>query len=111
MWVPLRRVYAPLRNGNGRAAAFLPARRVLWRPETAASLGTRMDRRRFLQVIGTTSAAAGVAGCSSGGQKLIPYLIPVEELTPGVSSEFATVCRECPAGCGMIARVRDGRAY
>lgn len=71
-----------------------------------------MDRRRFLQVLGTSSTAATAAGCSSkSGEKLIPYLVPVEELTPGVSSEFATVCRECPAGCGMVARVRDGRAH
>jgi molybdopterin-containing oxidoreductase family iron-sulfur binding subunit len=53
-----------------------------------------------------------VEGCASIGQeKVIPYLVPAEDVTPGVDSEYATVCRECPAGCGMIARVRDGRAH
>jgi molybdopterin-containing oxidoreductase family iron-sulfur binding subunit len=28
---------------------------------------------------------------------------------PGVSSWFATVCRECPGGCGVLARNREGR--
>lgn len=71
-----------------------------------------MDRRSFLKVVGAGSAAAAVGGCSSGGQeRVIPYLIPVEDLQPGVSAEYSTVCRECPAGCGMIARVRDGRVH
>jgi anaerobic selenocysteine-containing dehydrogenase/Fe-S-cluster-containing dehydrogenase component len=70
-----------------------------------------MDRRRFLTMIGMAGTAA-VGGCARArDEPLIPYLIPIEEVTPGVSVEYATVCRECPAGCGMVARVRDGRAY
>ncbi|MEW6512306.1 MAG: molybdopterin-dependent oxidoreductase, partial [Bacteroidota bacterium] len=36
--------------------------------------------------------------------------IPHEEIIPGRSVWYATVCRECPAGCGMTVRVREGRA-
>lgn len=69
-----------------------------------------LNRRQFLKVLGVTGAAATVEGCSRGGhQHVMPYLIPKENLLPGVNVDFATVCRECPAGCGMIARVRDGR--
>ncbi len=75
-----------------------------------------MDRRHLLKVIGAGGAAATAAtvgGCggSGTGERLIPYLIPVEDLQPGVSVEYATVCRECPAGCGMIVQARDGRAH
>jgi anaerobic selenocysteine-containing dehydrogenase/Fe-S-cluster-containing dehydrogenase component len=35
--------------------------------------------------------------------------VPNEQLVPGVASYFSTVCRECPAGCGVIARNREGR--
>ena len=28
---------------------------------------------------------------------------------PGVATWFATVCRECPAGCGVLAKSREGR--
>lgn len=71
-----------------------------------------MNRRRFLKVLGVSGAVAAVEGCSSNrDERLIPYLIPAEDQTPGVSSEYSTVCRECPAGCGMVARVRDGRAH
>jgi molybdopterin-containing oxidoreductase family iron-sulfur binding subunit len=40
----------------------------------------------------------------------MPYLQKEEDITPGVSTYFATVCRECPAGCGIIVRTREGRA-
>lgn len=71
-----------------------------------------LNRRQFLKVLGITGAAATVEGCAgTSHDKLIPYLIPVESIKPGQSTDFATVCRECPAGCGMIARVRDGRAH
>ena len=29
---------------------------------------------------------------------------------PGVSTYYATTCRECAAACGVIAETRDGRA-
>ena len=36
-------------------------------------------------------------------------MIPPPHLVPGVATYFATVCRECPGGCGVVARNRDGR--
>src|SRR4051812_24307878 len=71
-----------------------------------------LDRRRFLKVLGATSAgAAAVSACASDQpEKLIPYLMPVEDQIPGISTWYATTCRECPAGCGLHVRVREGRA-
>src|SRR6185437_12462137 len=40
----------------------------------------------------------------------IPYLVSPDETVPGVSTYYATTCRECSAACGMIAETRDGRA-
>ncbi|MFQ5830758.1 MAG: molybdopterin-dependent oxidoreductase, partial [Candidatus Methylomirabilia bacterium] len=68
-----------------------------------------MDRRRFLKVVASSTAAAAAAGCGRSTEQLLPYVIPPENLVPGVASWFSTVCRECPAGCGVIARNRDGR--
>jgi molybdopterin-containing oxidoreductase family iron-sulfur binding subunit len=42
-------------------------------------------------------------------EKLIPYVVPPDNIVPGVASYFATVCRECPSGCGVLAKNRDGR--
>ncbi len=71
-----------------------------------------MDRRRFLKVLGVTGGgAAALTGCSTDQvEKLIPYLVPVEDQVPGVATYYASTCRECSAGCGVHVRVREGRA-
>src|SRR6185436_588250 len=33
-----------------------------------------------------------------------------DQTVPGVSTYYATTCRECSAACGVIAETRDGRA-
>ncbi|MGH7489738.1 MAG: molybdopterin-dependent oxidoreductase, partial [bacterium] len=49
-------------------------------------------------------------GCASEKvEKLIPYLVSPDDTIPGVSTYYATTCRECPAACGVIAETRDGR--
>ncbi|MCW5971151.1 MAG: molybdopterin-dependent oxidoreductase [Blastocatellales bacterium] len=70
-----------------------------------------MERRDFIIL-----AAAGCAGtltlqgCSAGGENLKPLYIANDRFIPGADYWYATVCRECPAGCGVIVRKRDGRA-
>ncbi len=70
-----------------------------------------MDRRTFLQLSGITAASSLLAGCKSANEKLIPYLIPPDEgVTPGKADYYASSCRSCPAGCGILVRVSEGRA-
>src|SRR5512142_1884025 len=70
-----------------------------------------MDRRTFLQLSGLTAAGSLLAGCKSANEKLIPYLIPPDEgVTPGRAEYYASSCRSCPAGCGILVRVSEGRA-
>lgn len=70
-----------------------------------------MKRRTFLQLSGMTAASALLAGCQSKNEKLIPYLIPPDEgVTPGRASYYASSCSFCPAGCGILVRVAEGRA-
>ena len=68
-----------------------------------------MNRREFFKVITTTGAAAAAGGCQQAAEKILPLVVPNEQIVPGVASWFSTVCRECPAGCGVIARNREGR--
>lgn len=69
-----------------------------------------IERRDFLKVIGAGGAGATMFGCSTQRvEKLLPYVIPDEEITPGVSTWYASVCQECPAGCGTWVRTREGR--
>ncbi|NIP82753.1 MAG: nitrate reductase, partial [Gemmatimonadetes bacterium] len=37
-------------------------------------------------------------------------LVQPEEIVPGIATHYRTTCRECPAGCGMTIRTREGRA-
>jgi len=70
-----------------------------------------MKRRTFLQLTGMTVAGAVLTGCRPANEKLIPYLIPPDEgVTPGRAQYYATSCRSCPAGCGILVRVSEGRA-
>ncbi len=69
------------------------------------------ERRDFLKVVGAGGAGAAVAGCDTGRiERLIPYVVPPEEITPGVATWYASTCGECAAGCGIRVRTREGRA-
>jgi len=69
-----------------------------------------VKRREFLKVLGVGTAATTMLGCTQEKvEKLIPYLVSPDQTVPGVSNYYATTCRECSAGCGVIAETRDGR--
>ena len=73
----------------------------------------RETRRDFLRVLGIGSAAAGLTGCVSKTppDTLKSYVVPPEEMVRGHALWFRSTCRECPAGCGIEARVREGRVH
>ncbi len=77
-------------------------------PNSAVPEAT-FDRRAFLQALGI-SGVAGLAACEGlPTRKLIPYLDPPEELTPGVPLHYSSTCTGCQAACGLVVTVRDGR--
>jgi len=68
-----------------------------------------MSRRTFLWITGGSSIALATDPPRKLVNKLIPKVIPPEDIPPGAWTLFATTCRECPAGCGMYLMHRDGR--
>ena len=68
-----------------------------------------IKRRDFLKVLGVTGASATLTGCSEP-ERLLPYVVAPEEITPGVATWYTTVCGGCSAQCGMWVRTREGRA-
>ena len=77
-------------------------------PAVAAEGGVK--RREFLKVLGAGAAVTTMIGCGSEKvERLIPYLVSPDQTVPGVSTYYATTCRECAAACGVIAETRDGR--
>jgi anaerobic selenocysteine-containing dehydrogenase/Fe-S-cluster-containing dehydrogenase component len=62
-----------------------------------------------MKLAATAGAAAAIPGCEPAARHLIPYVVPDENVIPGVPTFYATTCTECSAGCGLVARVREGR--
>jgi len=74
-------------------------------------MSDELRRRDFIKIISGAAVATVLPSCTRNKpQSLIPYVIPPEEIIPGKSVWYATVCRECPSGCGIYVRVREGRA-
>jgi anaerobic selenocysteine-containing dehydrogenase/Fe-S-cluster-containing dehydrogenase component len=73
-------------------------------------MSSGLSRRSFLKLAASAGAAAAVPGCEPAARKLVPYVVADPNVTPGIPSFFATICNECPAGCGLLATVREGRA-
>jgi len=69
-----------------------------------------ISRRNFLKMSALGGATVVAAGCSDPIEKLVPLQLPPYDYVSGVSIHFATTCRECSAGCGLIVRTREGRA-
>jgi anaerobic selenocysteine-containing dehydrogenase/Fe-S-cluster-containing dehydrogenase component len=68
-----------------------------------------LDRRDFLKLVGVGAGAAAVAGCSDPVEKLVPYVVQPEEVTPGIATWYASTCQECSAGCGLQVKTREAR--
>ena len=68
------------------------------------------DRRDFLKVAGFSLTALALPSCSRAPEhEAVPFLDKPEEITPGISTWYATTARGCPTGCGVLAKYRDGR--
>lgn len=72
-----------------------------------------ITRRQFLKTSAVASAATVISGCTASLQRseyLETYIRPPEEGLPGQDLWYASTCRQCPAGCGIIVRISEGRA-
>ncbi len=73
----------------------------------------KISRRDFLKVAGVGAATTAVlTGCGPASRLVTrePYTKMPEYTYNGLSTYYATTCRECSAGCGLIVRTMQGRA-
>ena len=73
----------------------------------------KISRRDFLKLAGAGAATGAVlTGCGPATRQVIrePYTQMPEYTFNGKSTYFATTCRECSAGCGLVVRTFQGRA-
>ncbi|MCR4296440.1 MAG: hypothetical protein NUW21_12960, partial [Elusimicrobia bacterium] len=70
-----------------------------------------IKRRDFLQLMAGAFGALAAGGCQfkKPAEKIVPALVAPEEGVPGQAAWYATTCGACPAACGALAKVRDGR--
>lgn len=76
-------------------------------------MGQQINRRDFLKIAGTGLAVTtALTGCGPASKftRREPYTKMPEYNYNGQSTYYATACRECPAGCGLIVRTMQGRA-
>jgi molybdopterin-containing oxidoreductase family iron-sulfur binding subunit len=95
----------------GERRGTVKVRRAEFEEELPVGESVRQISRRDFFRFSSLGFAAGLAlGCKSKVvEKALPYLNAQEGLTPGVAQWYATVCGGCSAGCGVLARSRDGR--
>ncbi len=80
-------------------------------PSGPDGLTTTVGRRTFLRVLGGAGSAAAVTACAPAPpERIIPYVVPPDDVVPGVATWYASVCGECPSGCGTLVKTREGRA-
>ena len=72
-----------------------------------------ITRRDFIKLSAAAGAVTVISGCTINLQQtetLESYVRPPEEGLPGEDTWYASTCRQCPAGCGILVRVSEGRA-
>ncbi len=76
-------------------------------------MSKKISRRDFLKLAGAGAATGAVlTGCGPASRYVVrePYTEMPEYTFNGKSTYFATTCRECSAGCGLVVRTFQGRA-
>lgn len=76
-------------------------------------MSKRISRRDFLKLTGAAAATGAVlTGCGPASRYVVrePYTQMPEYNFNGQSTYYATTCRECAAGCGLVVRTYQGRA-
>jgi anaerobic selenocysteine-containing dehydrogenase len=76
-------------------------------------MSEKFSRRDFLKLASVGAATSAVlTGCGPASRYVQrePYIKMPEYTYNGLSTYYATTCRECAAGCGLIVRTMQGRA-
>lgn len=76
-------------------------------------MSKNVSRRDFLKLASVGAATTAVlTGCGPASRYVTrePYIRMPEYTYNGLSTYYATTCRECAAGCGFIVRTMQGRA-
>src|SRR5512142_1585498 len=76
-------------------------------------MANSISRRDFLKLAGASAATPAVLTRRGPPSRYVtrePYTRMPEYTYNGLSTYYATTCRECSAGCGLVVRTMQGRA-
>ena len=76
-------------------------------------MSKQISRRDFLKLASAGAATTAVlTGCGPASRYVVrePYMKMPEYTYNGLSTYYATTCRECAAACGIVVRTMQGRA-
>jgi len=68
-----------------------------------------VDRRTFLKIAGAGGLSLAANCTSQPVQHLYSLVQAPEDQVTGKATWYASTCRECPAGCGILAKNREAR--
>ncbi|MGH9468435.1 MAG: molybdopterin-dependent oxidoreductase, partial [Terriglobales bacterium] len=77
--------------------------------DAEAKGGLRFGRRNFMKWSTGALALATTACSRKPAQPIIPYVNQPPEIMPGNADYYASTCRECSAGCGIVLTTNEGR--
>ena len=67
------------------------------------------SRRDFLKFLGFSTAAATLAACETPVNKVIPYVVKPEEITPGMANYYASTIFDGHDFASVLVKTREGR--
>src|SRR5579859_505926 len=82
---------------------------IEWLEKMDSTGAVKFARREFLTVMSASMAMAGLSCARRPVHKIIPYVVKPEEITPGVATYYASTSKDCPCGCGLLVKTREGR--
>ena len=77
--------------------------------EDPTGKGFPVGRRDFMRLFSASAVMGATACVQRPVEKAIPYVNQDVDMIPGVPTYYATTCNECPAGCGVVVKTREGR--
>jgi len=78
-------------------------------PQEASSLGSGVDRRDFLRLMGASLALGGLAACTRPVHHIVPYVKSPEDIVPGRPLFFATTMTLAGNAVGLLVETHTGR--
>ena len=76
-------------------------------PEGASELSGKMNRRKFITLMGASMALAGLTACRKPVEKIVPYVKSPEEIIPGTPQYYATTMPFGLSAYGTLVESHD----